>query len=91
MRDKRGNLAKDIKINCSDFDPEEAAALSLKLKKEVRELSSQLATLGLSSRNTVTASLLCTSRQLVLLEKLHRGGQQNFGKTGSTTGEQEKA
>lgn len=28
MRGKRGKLEKDVKINCSDFDLEEAAALS---------------------------------------------------------------
>lgn len=40
MRGKRGNLGKDVKFDSSGFDLEEAAALSLKLKKQVRKLSS---------------------------------------------------
>lgn len=36
------------------------------------------------------AGLLCTSRKLLLLEKVHHGGQQNFRKTGSMRGEQRK-
>lgn len=36
MRGKRGNLEKDVKINCSDFDLEEVAALSWKLKNQAR-------------------------------------------------------
>lgn len=36
MGGKRGNLEKDVKINCSDFDLEEAAALSWKSKNQAR-------------------------------------------------------
>lgn len=36
MRGKRGNVEKDGKINRSDFDLEEAAALSWELKNQAR-------------------------------------------------------
>lgn len=89
MRGKRDNLEKDVKIKCSDFDLEEAAALSWMLKNQ--GIIFLILILQLSSSNTVTkAGLLCTSRKLLLLEKVHHGGQQNFRKTGSMRGEQRK-
>lgn len=36
MRGKKGNVEKDVKINHSDFDLEETAALSWKLKNQAR-------------------------------------------------------
>lgn len=87
MRGKRGNLEKDVKIKCSNFDLEEAAALSWMLKNQ--GIIFLISILGLSSSNT-EAGLLCTSRKLLLLKKVHHGGQQNFKKTSSMRENKEK-
>lgn len=91
MGGKRGNLEKDVKINCSDFDLEEVAALSSKLKNQARDYLPNIDPGAEQQQHYVMeAGLLCTSRKLLLLEKVHHGGQQNSRKTGSVEENKEK-
>lgn len=91
MGGKRGNLEKDVKMNCSDFDLEEAAALSSKLKNQVRDYLPNIDPGAEQQQHYVMeAGLLCTSRKLLLLGKVHHGGQHNSRKTGFMRGEQGK-
>lgn len=90
---QKGQTGKGCKNQLLRFWPGGSCCTEFEVKEASEEINFLVSNPGAEQQKDYVTEvcLLCTSRQLFLLEKLHHSGQQNFGKTGSTGGDQGKA